>query len=143
MLGLVHSGPNLVVAFGTLIMATGPALCSPLNGVGLVTSNPQAARRRVVKPEANIEGVGRDRTAADRSRRSGPAEWCGCSPGITPAFGCRSLWYQANPKLFSWYHRPVGVERLLRCTVNMSNEGAAGCCRPRWSRCPPVGHVSR
>src|SRR5690349_19251350 len=40
LLGLVHSGPRLVVASGTLIMATGPALCSPLNGVGWVGSKP-------------------------------------------------------------------------------------------------------
>src|SRR5277367_3696720 len=39
-LGLVHSGPRLVLASGTLIIATGPALCSPLNGVGWVESNP-------------------------------------------------------------------------------------------------------
>src|SRR5215471_12513945 len=37
LLGLVHSGPRLVVAFGTLMKATGPALCSPLKGVGLLT----------------------------------------------------------------------------------------------------------
>src|SRR5277367_2670483 len=37
----VHSGPRLVVAFGVLIMATGPAWCSPLKGVGWFTSNVQ------------------------------------------------------------------------------------------------------
>src|SRR5215831_10543600 len=37
--GLVHNGPRLVFASGTVMKATGPALCSPLNGVGLVTSN--------------------------------------------------------------------------------------------------------
>jgi len=41
--GCVHSGPSPVVALGRLIMARGPALCSPLNGVGWVTSNPHAA----------------------------------------------------------------------------------------------------
>src|SRR6516164_1881698 len=42
-LGFVHNGPRFVVALGTLIIAFGPASCSPLNGVGLVTSKPQAA----------------------------------------------------------------------------------------------------
>src|SRR5215831_6662534 len=37
--GSVHNGPRLVFESGTVINATGPALCSPLNGVGLVTSN--------------------------------------------------------------------------------------------------------
>src|SRR5689334_512016 len=32
--GLVHSGPSPVLAFGRVMKATGPALCSPLNGVG-------------------------------------------------------------------------------------------------------------
>jgi hypothetical protein len=32
-LGLRQRGPRLVVASGTLIIALGPALCSPLNGV--------------------------------------------------------------------------------------------------------------
>jgi len=41
-LGLRHNGPRFVIALGTLIMASGPALCSPLNGVGLVGSKPQA-----------------------------------------------------------------------------------------------------
>jgi hypothetical protein len=40
-LGLRHSGPRPVVAFGTLIIATGPAWCSPLNGVKPV--NPHGA----------------------------------------------------------------------------------------------------
>src|SRR5216684_5929134 len=39
--GLVQSGPRSVCASGTLIIATGPALCSPLNGVGCVTSKVQ------------------------------------------------------------------------------------------------------
>src|SRR5882724_8332832 len=34
----VQSGPKPVLASGTLSMANGPALCSPLNGVGLVGS---------------------------------------------------------------------------------------------------------
>src|SRR5215469_15726747 len=42
-LGLRHNGPRFVVALGKLIMASGPALCSPLNGVGWVTSKPQVA----------------------------------------------------------------------------------------------------
>src|SRR5689334_1524738 len=41
--GLLHSGPRLVVASGRLIIASGPARCSPLKGVGWVTSKPQAA----------------------------------------------------------------------------------------------------
>src|SRR5262252_9357318 len=41
-LGLRHNGPNPVVALGTLIIAFGPARCSPLNGVGLVGSKPHA-----------------------------------------------------------------------------------------------------
>ncbi len=40
-LGLVQRGPSLVVELGRLINANGPALCSPLNGVGLLGSNPQ------------------------------------------------------------------------------------------------------
>src|SRR6266853_4410435 len=36
--GFVQSGPNPVFASGTLSMANGPALCAPLNGVGLVGS---------------------------------------------------------------------------------------------------------
>jgi len=39
-LGLRHSGPSLVVALGTLIIALGPAWFSPLNGVNPV--KPQA-----------------------------------------------------------------------------------------------------
>src|ERR1700733_9847710 len=44
--GSVQSGPSLVCGSGTLIMARGPALCSPLKGVNLVGSlagKPQAA----------------------------------------------------------------------------------------------------
>src|SRR4051812_13855086 len=40
--GLVHSGPRPDAA-GVDIIANGPALCSPLNGVGFVTSKPQGA----------------------------------------------------------------------------------------------------
>jgi len=32
--GCVQSGPSPVVAFGRVMKATGPAVCSPLNGVG-------------------------------------------------------------------------------------------------------------
>ena len=42
----MHSGPSLVCGSGTLIMARGPALCSPLKGVNFVGSlagKPQAA----------------------------------------------------------------------------------------------------
>ena len=35
---LVQSGPKVVFASGALSMANGPALCCPLNGVGLVGS---------------------------------------------------------------------------------------------------------
>src|ERR1700722_1791225 len=41
--GLVQSGPRFAGSTGAEIIASGPALCSPLNGVGLVTSKPQAA----------------------------------------------------------------------------------------------------
>jgi hypothetical protein len=40
--GLVHSGPRPVLASGRLIIATGPDLCSPLNGFGFVGSKPQS-----------------------------------------------------------------------------------------------------
>src|SRR5262249_47281763 len=56
--GFRQSGPSLVCSSGTLIMASGPAKCSPLNGVWPV--NPQ--RRGLVgrvEPEADVEGVGR------------------------------------------------------------------------------------
>jgi hypothetical protein len=39
--GLRQSGPRPVFSLGTLIIAAGPALCSPLKGVGCVTSKPQ------------------------------------------------------------------------------------------------------
>jgi hypothetical protein len=39
--GLRHNGPNLVVALGTLIIARGPAMCSPLKGVGFSGLKPQ------------------------------------------------------------------------------------------------------
>ena len=39
----VSNGPWPVVESGRLIMAFGPALCSELNGVGLVGSKPHAA----------------------------------------------------------------------------------------------------
>ena len=41
--GSVHSGPSFVLASWRLIIASGPAWCSPLNGVKPV--NPQARRR--------------------------------------------------------------------------------------------------
>ena len=44
--GSVQSGPNCVAGSGALIIAKGPAWCSPLNGVNLVGSsagNPQLA----------------------------------------------------------------------------------------------------
>ena len=44
--GSVQSGPNCVAGSGALIIAKGPALCSPLNGVNWVGSsagNPQSA----------------------------------------------------------------------------------------------------
>ena len=37
-MGSVQSGPNFVVWFEPLIMAKGPALCSPLKGVGFFGS---------------------------------------------------------------------------------------------------------
>src|SRR5215831_15053910 len=39
--GLLHKGPSCVSGSGTLIIAKGPAICSPLNGVGLFTLKPQ------------------------------------------------------------------------------------------------------
>jgi hypothetical protein len=42
-LGLKQSGPRLVSTSGTLIIAFGPACCSPLNGVGVLTLNPHLA----------------------------------------------------------------------------------------------------
>src|SRR6516225_6286245 len=39
--GAVQRGPRFAGGTGDEIMAKGPALCSPLNGVGLETSNPQ------------------------------------------------------------------------------------------------------
>jgi len=39
--GETQSGPRFVAATGIEIIASGPARCSPLNGVGLFTSNPQ------------------------------------------------------------------------------------------------------
>ncbi len=41
--GLRQSGPRPEFSFGTLVIAAGPALCSPLNGVGCVASKPQGA----------------------------------------------------------------------------------------------------
>ncbi len=41
--GETQSGPRFVAATGIEIIASGPALCSPLNGVGLVTSKPHGA----------------------------------------------------------------------------------------------------
>ena len=38
--GLRQSGPRPVSSFGTLIIAAGPALCSPLNGVGSAALKP-------------------------------------------------------------------------------------------------------
>src|SRR6267378_1116878 len=40
--GFRHNGPRLVTSSGRLIIASGPALCSPLKGVGLLTSKPQS-----------------------------------------------------------------------------------------------------
>ena len=41
--GLVQSGPRFVTGSGRLIIANGPAWCSPLNGVGLFTAKPHVA----------------------------------------------------------------------------------------------------
>src|SRR6516164_2315532 len=41
--GFEHKGPRPVVPSGTLIIASGPAFWSPLNGVRLVGSKPHAA----------------------------------------------------------------------------------------------------
>ena len=41
--GDVQRGPRFAGGTGSEIIASGPALCSPLNGVGFVTSNPHAA----------------------------------------------------------------------------------------------------
>ena len=40
--GFRHRGPRPVLASGRLIIASGPAACSPLNGVGLEASKPHA-----------------------------------------------------------------------------------------------------
>jgi hypothetical protein len=40
--GCVQSGPSPVLASGVLIIASGPALCSPLKGVGFCGLKPQA-----------------------------------------------------------------------------------------------------
>ena len=40
--GSVQTGPKCVVRSDVLIMAKGPALCSPLKGVGFAGSKPQA-----------------------------------------------------------------------------------------------------
>jgi hypothetical protein len=56
----------LVVALGRLIIASGPAWCSPLNGVNPV--KPQAAASAgLFEPEADVKGVGR----RQRRRRAG------------------------------------------------------------------------
>ena len=41
--GCVQSGPSPVLASGVLIIASGPALCSPLKGVGFCGLKPQSA----------------------------------------------------------------------------------------------------
>ena len=41
--GETQSGPRFVAATGIEIIASGPALCSPLNGVGVATLKPQGA----------------------------------------------------------------------------------------------------
>jgi hypothetical protein len=41
--GETQSGPRFVAATGIEIIASGPAWCSPLNGVGVLTSKPQDA----------------------------------------------------------------------------------------------------
>jgi hypothetical protein len=51
--GSRHSGPNAVVTFAPLIIAIGPATCSPLKGVVPVIHNPRIYR--IVKPEAHVE----------------------------------------------------------------------------------------
>ena len=49
-----------MVASGTLIMALGPAFCSPLNGIGLVMSNPHgAASSGIIEPNPDGKSMGR------------------------------------------------------------------------------------
>src|SRR5215469_4373877 len=73
--GFVQSGPNPVLASGTLIMANGPALCSPLNGVGLVGSKWQLGSAAAScglsnqKPRWNVF-VGAKRTSGSKPKIS-------------------------------------------------------------------------
>src|SRR5215468_5668739 len=73
--GSVQSGPNPVLASGTLSMAKGPALCSPLNGVGLVGSNWHVGRAAASsglsnqKPRWNVL-VGAKRTSGSNPKMS-------------------------------------------------------------------------
>src|SRR5262249_16937954 len=111
-------------ASGTLIIASGPAWCSPLKGVGFVTSKPHVCASFGLlnqKPTWNVL-IG---FTGDSSRFT-PKIWSArmvwiltrASPSSS---ACTSGWYQARPKLGGGEIGLPWASSVLRCTVNRSN----------------------
>src|SRR5262249_36851071 len=97
-LGAVQSGPSPVVGSGRLVKATGPALCSPLNGVDPTKPHGAAfAGLSNQKPTWNVF-VGASPTAGSK-----PKIWSSrivliVTLDVPSLFTWTSDWYQARPK---------------------------------------------
>src|SRR6516164_10250830 len=99
--GAVHSGPSCVSALGREIMALGPALCCPLNGVGLVTSKPQAsASLGLLNQKPTWKVFVGSRLAAGSNPKIWSSKMVLIAISTFPLLSdWRSDWYHANPKL--------------------------------------------
>src|ERR1700687_5745358 len=103
-------------------MATGPALCSPLNGVGLVVSKVQPFRLASFG-SLNQKPTWKVLVGVKDASGSKPKIWSSRMVLIV-ALNCprllarKSLWYQASPKLVKLGFGFPFASRLLRCTVN-------------------------
>src|SRR4051812_21019657 len=107
--GSVHSGPSAVLASGRVTKASGPAWCSPLNGVTPV--NPQGCASVGLlnqKPRWNVL------VGARPTSLSTPKIWSRRTVRILARpepseCTCRSDWYHASPTLGLASGAPVAV----------------------------------
>lgn len=98
--GLAQSGPRPVSASGTLIIAKGPARCSPMHGVGLVASKPHAAASCGLlnqTPTWKVLVGGRLASGSNPKIWSSRTVLTMATPAPAP-LASRSAWYQAIPK---------------------------------------------
>src|SRR5262249_21599654 len=128
--GLRQSGPRPLTESGRLIMARGPAWCSPLNGVTVGAVAPGShPRSKGTCGSLNQKPTWKGLVGSRPTTGSTPKIWstrtvCMVVTLRRSFFTSRSDWYQARPKLLFLATKAgstVPSERNLLCsTVNMS-----------------------